>query len=700
MKYIHYLILFLILSQVKVFSQWQHPVGLYGGDVREVKTDANNNFYAVTGGNEIYISTNNGGVWYPSYTGLPVNKSIRNIAINSGHIFAGGIGINVSTNFGQSWSPVTSGLPPDPGIISIYANDTWVFADVDDPDGIYKSSNNGVNWILSNSPRDTTARLLGIINGNVYARITNGGLYKSTNYGVTWNPINNGLLPPSDWYSLLTQGNNKIFLNTLNGLYATTNEGSSWSSTSFSNYSYAFTTSGNNIYASGSPDYYTVFYSSDNGLSWSDGHPGLHQGAVVSSLSRNNTTLAAGSRTDGVYISDNNGLNWSYASSGITASNCHEIVIDNNNIYALTYERGVNLSTDNGLSWSVINSNLPTLFQPQTIGAHGNFLITASQNFGVYISTNHGSSWAYSYTPNSTDDFRGFIVADDTVFAAGFGGIYISSNSGTNWTSINNGLPTNPYVNTILKINQTIFAGINNHGVYASTNSGTLWYPVSNGLSGSAILELKSAGNNIIALSVTQGIFLSSDYGALWRNITSNIQGSTINSADIKGNNIFAASGYGLYVSNDLGVTWHLANTGLTALTLNTIAVSDNFIFPGVENQSVWRRPLSEVIGIKPVSSVIPGEYKLNQNYPNPFNPTTEISFDIPETSFTEITIYDISGREIETILKTELNRGSYRVRFDGGNLSSGIYFYRIESHPAKSLTGDFKSTKKMVLIK
>ncbi len=86
-------------------------------------------------------------------------------------------------------------------------------------------------------------------------------------------------------------------------------------------------------------------------------------------------------------------------------------------------------------------------------------------------------------------------------------------------------------------------------------------------------------------------------------------------------------------------------------------------------------------------------DYELSQNYPNPFNPITKIEYSIIEPSFVTIKIYDISGREV-SILVSELKKlGKHFVNFDGSNLSSGIYYY-------KMIAGDFITIRKMLLIK
>ena len=86
-------------------------------------------------------------------------------------------------------------------------------------------------------------------------------------------------------------------------------------------------------------------------------------------------------------------------------------------------------------------------------------------------------------------------------------------------------------------------------------------------------------------------------------------------------------------------------------------------------------------------------EFKLYENTPNPFNPTTKIKFQIPESGLVKLTVYDISGREIKTLINDFRAEGNHEFNFDGSNFASGVYFYKLES-------GNFSDTKRMFLIK
>jgi hypothetical protein len=88
-----------------------------------------------------------------------------------------------------------------------------------------------------------------------------------------------------------------------------------------------------------------------------------------------------------------------------------------------------------------------------------------------------------------------------------------------------------------------------------------------------------------------------------------------------------------------------------------------------------------------------PKKVKLSQNYPNPFNPVTSISFEIPQNEFVSLKVYDMLGKEVSDLISENKNAGYYTIEFNGNNLPSGIYFYKLSA-------GTFSEIKKMILIK
>jgi hypothetical protein len=89
----------------------------------------------------------------------------------------------------------------------------------------------------------------------------------------------------------------------------------------------------------------------------------------------------------------------------------------------------------------------------------------------------------------------------------------------------------------------------------------------------------------------------------------------------------------------------------------------------------------------------IPKTFDLMQNFPNPFNPSTYIEFQIANQGFVSLKVYDLLGREVNTLVNEEKPAGYYKVTWNAANLPSGIYFYRLKA-------GDYIKTKKMILLK
>lgn len=96
---------------------------------------------------------------------------------------------------------------------------------------------------------------------------------------------------------------------------------------------------------------------------------------------------------------------------------------------------------------------------------------------------------------------------------------------------------------------------------------------------------------------------------------------------------------------------------------------------------------------VKQPDYTMPRKYSLSQNYPNPFNPSTIISYSVPKSSMVSIKVYDVLGREIETLVNEQKSPGNYKITFNAGKLASGIYFYQLRS-------SDYDSIKKMLLLK
>lgn len=142
----------------------------------------------------------------------------------------------------------------------------------------------------------------------------------------------------------------------------------------------------------------------------------------------------------------------------------------------------------------------------------------------------------------------------------------------------------------------------------------------------------------------------------------------------------------GTFDSTDIASTVRLDRYG------NLYVAGTSFGY-GTQNDFALIKYNSNPIGIQTVSSGIPHYFSLSQNYPNPFNPVSIIKFEVPKDVNVTLKIFDILGREVTTLVNEFKRAGFYESKFDGNDLASGIYFYRIEA-------GGFISSKKMILIK
>jgi hypothetical protein len=137
-----------------------------------------------------------------------------------------------------------------------------------------------------------------------------------------------------------------------------------------------------------------------------------------------------------------------------------------------------------------------------------------------------------------------------------------------------------------------------------------------------------------------------------------------------------------------------------SGIAYTTLDLTQNKIFSSVAHFSslVVKGETGTVVNTEKEKRIVPTGYVLSQNYPNPFNPTTVITYALPEGTHTKITIYDLLGNEVKTLIDREQSMGFKRVVWDGTNkygskASAGIYLYRLT-------TDNFISTRKMILVK
>jgi hypothetical protein len=380
---------------------------------------------------------------------------------------------------------------------------------------------------------------------------------------------------------------------------------------------------------------------------------------------------------------------WVQMSNGMDSVSVNALVSSGNNIFAGTTNytidsSGVYISTNSGISWAKTSLNNKMIF---SLLINGTNVLAGTWRNGVYLSTNNGMSW--NQTSLNSGTIYCFALSGNNIFAGTQdSGIYISTNNGTNWTrtSLNN-----KTVHALTISNNNIFAGTDWNGIYLSTNNGISWTQTS--FPTNTIVKALTINANNIYAGAGKGVYISTNNGMNW---TRTILDSNylVFSLAVSSQNIIAGTLMGIYLSTNNGINWTGINQGFNIYPFAySLIISNNYIFVGTDGQSVWRRPLSELISIQNISTETPSKYSLSQNYPNPFNPSTVVSFQLSVVSDVSLKVYDVQGREVQTLVNERLNAGTYEVKFDGSSLNSGVYFYKI-------VADGYSETKRMILIK
>ena len=157
---------------------------------------------------------------------------------------------------------------------------------------------------------------------------------------------------------------------------------------------------------------------------------------------------------------------------------------------------------------------------------------------------------------------------------------------------------------------------------------------------------------------------------------------------------IWAGTDIGIFESRDHGQTWHYADNGLLAVSIWRMRIVDGEVVVATHGRGVWSLDITEVQTHSETVAEVPEAFVLEGNYPNPFNPSTTIGFRVPSESHIRLTVFDILGRKVATLTDQPYGPGCHSLDWNGSNVSSGQYFYRME------VDGHMIDTKSMVLIK
>jgi hypothetical protein len=354
-------------------------------------------------------------------------------------------------------------------------------------------------------------------------------------------------------------------------------------------------------------------------------------------------------------------------------------------------------STDNGVSWSQpvqVNPNPPSYSTGTSVAVGSNGIVylcwaglTAISPFhedyiGYAKSTNGGVNWTVNQNIIDMNGITGLLPEKDNIKVNGLPHIGIDNSGGARngWiyivTTEKNNAPAGNDPDIL--IHRSTDSGVSwSQGIRVNQdllNDGNIQYfPDLNIDDSGNLFILFYDDRNTTSDSTDVFITRSTDGGDSWTEFE--IKNSTFKPEPIPG----ASSGYqGDHIalissSNQLNALWMAEYTGI---------------------YQVWSAVIDKtILGNKEQNYNSPNTFALYQNYPNPFNPATTIRYSVGKESYVSLKIFDSLGREVQALVNNVQRPGEYEVRFKADNLSTGIYFYTLN-------TGYFQTSRKMLFLK
>ena len=683
---------FLTLNILWTYSQWQKGNGPYGGVVQCLAKSDN---YIVAG-----CSWNESGVF-------------------------------VSSDYGKTWNKVIktdkpSWQIPDFAVNAIVQGDsTDVFYVASNAEGIYKLFKNGGSWELKTigfRSESKTVYSVAYDQGNIFASFCGDGIYKTSDEGKNWVPVNTGL--SSKCVVDLKFSGDSIFAATADGLYVSKNMGTGWNIFSteligkyvtnifindtilslgvFNEGTYSFSKRGallsKPVVINGNLTLLPIALingklygaSMHNGLFCTD-IPNINWQKVNSNLGNqwphclinSNDTLLLGVDGFGIYKSTDNCLTWKESSVGMSAFKYTSIAVMDSVIYAATDINGIFLTKNNGKTWQRINNGLGDNINSTDLLIKDTVIYLASGS--VYSSNDKGENWRLAQGIHA----RSLASNGKTVYAACFDcGINSTSDNGKTWQHINF-TDSSKLIYDIDAHDSVLLVGTNSGGPFYSSNNGKSWTQINEGLENQANTGVLLKDTLFfVTTSGSSGVFRSSDHGQTWQpknNGLCCIPVELIGSDGI----IFGTFPQTVIYSYDNGDNWHYISsiTGLSSAkslntsqqaTIQSIGYSKEYLLAGTDRgfyyHNIKKLDIANGISDYHYSKIVP-----LTNYPNPFSEHTTINYTLEKSEKNvTLTVYDNQGRIVYTLIDQNKPAGNYSVPFDAEKLTSGFYFYSL----------------------
>ncbi len=548
----------------------------------------------------------------------------------------------------------------------------------------------GISWISSPVGVYSTrlSNVLFINNNTGFICGYPNVVIKTTNGGVNWFSIFN-ISGDNNFNSVMFKNENTGFISARENSFRTTNCGINWTHYPSINGRGAYY--GDNIVLN-------QVYSTDFGLSWIPNNGGINN-YIADSLTY--YSLYQGQYVSkGMFRTTNKGISWTSIMK-IVGDGFSDFKICTPNITYCINSTKIFKTTDGGNNFTVKFNNSQVLLKAVDFKDSSNGI--AAGSFGKYIITsNGGNNWNLGTLTGASFLDASYINNIIILLDSSVNRVFISTNAGNNWDAVNISTDQSQMMKFVNLY--TGFILTKNYKIYKTTNGGYNWFLLK---TFSGVNHFDFYDTNIGIAGNSAKYYRTIDGGVTWDTIPIPFPYRHV-SVSLKYTSpktLYSAGFFGkVYKSTDNGINWNQQSSySFIGTNIKKIDFLDSLFGFTMDYADILKTTTGGEISVNifPINSEIPVEYLLKQNYPNPFNPTTKIRFDIPSgfparTSRNDkvvLKVYDVMGREVQTLVNERLQPGSYETSFDGSGLNSGVYFYKITA-------GNFTETKRMLLIK
>ncbi|MCX6231040.1 MAG: T9SS type A sorting domain-containing protein [Bacteroidetes bacterium] len=707
----------------------------------EYKPGDFNTLYGSTKTGTIHISTDGGITWSTAYTDANAKRIELAVSANqptwvyavAASSNSGLYAILKSTSSGASYSQVFSGTSAN--LLGSYS------------DGSSTGGNAWYDLCIAVSPLNANILLVGGINTH---KSVNGGLsWTCSNCWVSSPPQNSNNYPAvhADKHSLIFRNNGDLFEGNDGGIYISTNIGSTWTNKTngiiiSQMYKLSVSQTQSNMILTGLQDNGTKLLSSGN---WSDVFGGDGTECLID---YSNTNTQYGSYQNGKIFRTTDFWNSTTLISAnipftLNAAWVTPFIIDpiNNQTLYAGYSN-IWKTNDKGDTWTQMSSNINTIILSMAISPSNTQVLYVSSSYNIWKTVNGGTLWTdiTGTLPLSTNSITSIAIKNDDentlwVTLSGYNAnkVYQSVNGGNTWTDISSGLPQIPAFSIVQNKQFTsevhLYVGTE-IGVYFKKGNAD-WILYNNGLPNVKIGEIEiyyntnNPQNSLLrAATYGRGLWETPVYFQVCTPPTS--QATTFSTSSITQNSMklswtrgngdsilviakagsmvnFTPVNGNYYTSNSVfGNGPQIGNANYViykgsggSVNISGLTASTNYYFSLYEYSATdfcYKTPalngnaLTLNVGIEENNTM----YQIKV-FPNPFNKTTTISYFLTKPEKTELTIIDITGKVISTLVSELQDKGLHKIELQSEKLTKGIYFYKLN-------IGDFNKIGKLIL--